>query len=722
MAGWWEELDGPLLGRYRIDRLLGEGGMARVFAATDLKSGRIVAIKTPKIESFPPDRVEELLGRFNREFDSQARDPIQGVIPIYESGEFTDNEGVVRPFLVMQYLPGGSLGDALGGSMGRRERTQTIGEVLDWLVPIARTLDRLHARKYLHRDVKPDNILFNTDGDPFLADFGIVGTLDTKSGASMMTAAATGMLGAPGSPGYQAPESIQSEPSLRNISASDQFSLAVTVYEALSGSLPAQAGSLHEWIAALLQWSPVPLMGRCPDMPVDAAAAVMKAMNAQPHARFTSCSEFAKAVAAAAVALPAAAHVKAPPVLPPLLPPTRPAASNAGGLPWTWIGAIGVLFVAGAAWWAMRDFPPSPTSAATAQTKSVSLPPAASTTSSPAGTSTALATTPATTGTSVLAADATAAACDETDADKDSVIDCDDDCPKTQPRAAVNTVGCPTSRAQPWKEIRFDADKASSSDFAALSDALDSLNGNPQQRIRIRGYADVTEGSAAYAIGLSDRRANSVRDFFEAKGVDPGRMEVESRGVSDPVAPSLRSDGSRNTAGVQRNRRVELELLPPAPEATTEPGEVELVGRNSTGVRVLVATRGDRLLFRAIEPGTSAMGIYVDVNADGRVDRSVDRTFGATVWGKICAGAWVQAPDSGTACETAATAAQASQKSVGGVMTQRVDIPLSEVSTNGQPVHLMIKVVNFKPALDVKYYWLTYDYRSGRVESIPPIQ
>jgi serine/threonine protein kinase len=314
---WWERQDAPVLGRYRIDRLLGEGGMARVFLATDLRNDRPVAFKTPKLESFPPEFVAELLARFSREFRSQAQDPIQGVIPIHESGEFTDADGVVRPFLVMQYLSGGSLGDLIGGDIGRRAHRQTLGEVLDWLVPIARTVDRLHARKYLHRDIKPDNILFNSDGDPFLADFGVVGSLDPSLDGATLSSGTMGALSSPGSPGYQSPESIQADPALRNVSASDQFSLAVTVYEALAGVLPAQVSTHQQWFGALMHWAPIPLSTPCPDLPKAASDVVMKAMAAQPRERFASCSEFAKALAVAvnaAQAVPAARASQAPPM------------------------------------------------------------------------------------------------------------------------------------------------------------------------------------------------------------------------------------------------------------------------------------------------------------------------------------------------------------------------------------------------------------------------
>jgi serine/threonine protein kinase len=354
-SGWWEQLDAPVLGRYRIERLLGEGGMARVFLATDVRADRPVAFKTPKLESFPPESVDELLGRFKREFRSMASDPIQGVIPIYESGEFTDDAGVVRPFLAMQYLSGGSLGDLLGGHIGQRTHRQTLGEVLDWLVPIARTVDRLHARKYLHRDIKPDNILFNSDGDPFLADLGIVGSLDPGMGGSMLGSTSMGVLGSPGSPGYQSPESIQADPALRNITASDQFSLAVTVYEALAGKLPVDAGTNQAWYGALMHWSPMPLSMHCPDLPAAASDAVMKAMSAQPSGRFTTCSEFAKAIEEARLDRPrAAATTPAPPSRP---EPPGPAAATAvrGRIARGWIAGAILSLCAIAVIWHLLD-------------------------------------------------------------------------------------------------------------------------------------------------------------------------------------------------------------------------------------------------------------------------------------------------------------------------------------------------------------------------------
>jgi serine/threonine protein kinase len=306
---WWEELKDPLLGRYRVKRLLGQGGMAEVLLAEDERfEGKLVAIKAPNLQKFAPDELAELLTRFQLEVRRQAREPITGVVPMIDAGEIVDANGIKHSFLVMDFLSGGSLGDLLAPAAGSSEaRRQTLAEVLAWLQPIARTLDRLHARKLLHRDVKPDNILFNSDGDPFLADFGISTTLDEASGNSATSA--LGIKGAgPGSMGYRSPESIRGEKS----TSSDQFSLAVTAYRALAGQPPMAATSGEQWFLALAHWNPTPLSIHCPDMPSESAAAVMKGLSLEPRHRFASCSEFAAAVGEGARA-PRARLPSAPP-------------------------------------------------------------------------------------------------------------------------------------------------------------------------------------------------------------------------------------------------------------------------------------------------------------------------------------------------------------------------------------------------------------------------
>ncbi len=566
---WWEQLDAPILGRYRIERLLGEGGMARVFLATDVRADRPVAFKTPKIEAFPPESVNELLSRFGREFRAQASDPIQGVIPIYESGEFTDDDGVVRPFLAMQYLSGGSLGDALGGEIGRRAHRQTLGEVLDWLVPIARTIDRLHARKYLHRDIKPDNILFNSDGDPFLADLGIVGSLDPALGGTAMGSTALGVLGSPGSPGYQSPESIQADPALRNITASDQFSLAVTVYEALAGKLPVAASTNQAWYGALMHWSPIALSTPCPDLPSAASEAVMKAMAAQAPARFLSCSEFAKALVAAAdgaqqaiaapvtptaATLPALMPIKAP--NPSLLRAAAPAPETRAPFSLLTKARIGaavmavvVLGTGLALGWNVSTPPPG----------DATVPPSAAPAAA-AGDREVGAGIDDATDAGGLEAQLQANGIDcRPDTDGDGLNDCLDVCPASVRGAPVGDEGCARTSAFALRTLEFERGKSdlTAQHKLALEDAWMFLQAHPRIRVEIAGHADLDEGGGlAGESRLSKGRADNVLENLVAKGVERRRLQTAVLGATGQLKFAMKTGGAPESEDMAKRRHV----------------------------------------------------------------------------------------------------------------------------------------------------------------------
>jgi serine/threonine-protein kinase len=299
MSWWQDDLDEQRLGIYRIEEKIGQGGMAEVFRAVIAEGVRKdwkVAIKVPLIGKIPPDDLPHVLGRFANEIRLQNAEPIPHTVKLIDAGEIIDRRGVQRPFLVMEYLGGGSLGSRLGGSAGRRTCKQTLAEVMKWLKPITQALDDLHARQpkpVLHRDVKPDNILFNTQGQPYLSDFGIAKAL-TEDGT---LSGPTGTGGwSPGSPGYQAPEAVAGDAQV----SSDQLSLAVSVYEALSGRFPFEDVDDKTLNMAIRDWALVPLDERCPDdLPGAASSVVMKAMSKAPWDRFHSCMEFAQALDAA---------------------------------------------------------------------------------------------------------------------------------------------------------------------------------------------------------------------------------------------------------------------------------------------------------------------------------------------------------------------------------------------------------------------------------------
>ena len=190
---------------------------------------------------------------------------------------------------MVQFLGGGDLNDRIN----RAARAQSVAEVDGWLGDIAAALDYIHASGFLHRDVKPDNILFDERGHAFLSDFGIVtalSVLDPEAATQVMSPnlTATGMF--IGSAAYAPPEWIE-----RSFSgAYDQYSLGATVYKALSLSLPFE-GRGEAMLLAKQSLEPKSLAEHAPELPPQVVAAVTRALSTKPAERFPSCAAFAAA-------------------------------------------------------------------------------------------------------------------------------------------------------------------------------------------------------------------------------------------------------------------------------------------------------------------------------------------------------------------------------------------------------------------------------------------
>ena len=274
-------------GRYRVDAELGEGGMGVVYRAWDKNLGTDVVIKVPHASMLQD---AEFAARFGREISSLVKLSHPHIVKISDVGEA---DGL--PFAVMQFLPGGSLED--------RQRSEPDGEIqplppdsLDtWLVSVAAALDFVHQQGYIHRDVKPANILFDAHGHAYLSDFGIA-KLAAASQASAGSKTVTGAGLVIGTPEYMAPELIMG---LSSDGRVDQYSLAVTVFEILAGRRPFEDATST---AVLVQHStkePPDLASLSPNVPVSLAAAIRKGLSKSPNDRFMSCSKFADAVLAA---------------------------------------------------------------------------------------------------------------------------------------------------------------------------------------------------------------------------------------------------------------------------------------------------------------------------------------------------------------------------------------------------------------------------------------
>ncbi len=264
-----------LLGVYAIENKRADGGMGSVYVGRDTSLGRPVVVKVPHVR-FLGDR--SFRGRFRREISELVRLEHPHIVRILAQGE---HDGV--PFFVLQYLGGGSLDDVLRGHEG----PQGLDALASWLPTIAETLDFVHERGTVHRDVKPGNVLFDQDGHVYLSDFGVAKTLESEDMA--LTEAGTGI----GSPRYMAPEQAVGA---ELTPAADQYALAAMAYEALAGRPPFGGRTPVEVLVAKQTGEPDPLASAAPDVPSEAAAAVMRGLSRDPANRFPTCRDFAAAV------------------------------------------------------------------------------------------------------------------------------------------------------------------------------------------------------------------------------------------------------------------------------------------------------------------------------------------------------------------------------------------------------------------------------------------
>ena len=266
------ELLGQNVGRYQILALLGEGGMATVYKAYDPRLEREVAIKVIRREAFPPEDMDMLLKRFEREAKSLAKLSHPNIVGVIDYGE---HEG--SPYIVMVYLPGGTLKDRLGRPMPWQNAIRQ-------LLPIVRALEYVHERNIINRDVKPSYILMTEDGQPMLSDFGLVKLFEKDKGGTTITSSGTGI----GTPDYMAPEQWTGE----STALSDLYSLGVVLYEMVTGHRPytadTPAGVLLKQATESL---PLPKT-YIPDLPPDVESVLLKVLAKEPKDRYPSVKAF----------------------------------------------------------------------------------------------------------------------------------------------------------------------------------------------------------------------------------------------------------------------------------------------------------------------------------------------------------------------------------------------------------------------------------------------
>jgi tRNA A-37 threonylcarbamoyl transferase component Bud32 len=286
-------------GRYQVTAALGAGGMGLVYRARDTQLGREVVIKVPR-RSMLAD--PGFASRFDRESRWLANLSHPHIVKVHDVGNHDD-----RPFVVLEYLPGGSLRDRLRRDARGEQTPRPPEELASWLEWVAAALDFIHKQGFVHRDVKPDNILFDAEGHVFLSDFGIVKAL-TAGGESAEQSVLTGTGLIIGTPRYLAPELILGQP---YDGRADQYALAATVYETLCGRVPVD-GPTSAAIVLRLKSQPIaPIHTVVASLPATLGEALQRGLAKNPRDRYADCASFARAVVAAATG-PAAPAPPAP--------------------------------------------------------------------------------------------------------------------------------------------------------------------------------------------------------------------------------------------------------------------------------------------------------------------------------------------------------------------------------------------------------------------------
>ena len=288
-----EHIGRVISGRYRLISRLAEGGMGVTYRAWDGVQAVPVVVKMPKREAHSG---QDSLRRFAREIDAMLALPHKHIVPITDHGQ---EDGF--PYVVMRFLPGGSLADHRRRDNAGNLLANAAGMLHFWLPAVAEALDSIHKKGVLHRDVKPGNVFFDGFWNAFLGDFGIAKVVDSSAGiAKEDTLTATMM--AIGTPEYMAPELFS--PSGKPDGRADQYALAVTVYEMLSGVRPFTGEKAHIVVEQCGMPAP-PLQAKQLRIPRSLCIAVERALAKTPQERFSTCSDFARAALLEVGTLPA---------------------------------------------------------------------------------------------------------------------------------------------------------------------------------------------------------------------------------------------------------------------------------------------------------------------------------------------------------------------------------------------------------------------------------
>ena len=299
-----DDIIGQTLGRYRIEHLLGSGGMGQVYLAIQPQIGSRVAVK---VLSHECARDHNQVERFFNEARAVNKIQHDGIVSVLDLATLPDG----RPYIVMEYLDGASVADLIkNGPLPLETLTALALQTLE-------ALRASHSKQVVHRDLKPENLMVTSGGRLKVLDFGIAKLVPEGAPATTLTQA--GML--LGTPAYMAPEQILGE---RVDARTDVYAMGVILFEGATGRQPFTGRTLYELFEKQMNASPPRPSSLRPDLPPSYEAIILRALAKRPEQRFQSAAEMAaalKAVSAGGSLNVSTANPSAPAALGPTLPP-----------------------------------------------------------------------------------------------------------------------------------------------------------------------------------------------------------------------------------------------------------------------------------------------------------------------------------------------------------------------------------------------------------------
>ncbi|MEZ4308305.1 MAG: protein kinase [Polyangiaceae bacterium] len=267
-------------GKYRVEKVLGAGGMGVVVSAKHVTLDSLVAIKLMQPRAVA---VKGAVERFMREGQAAARLHSKHVTKVIDVGQLDSG----APYMIMEHLQGGDLAVVL-----ERKGAVPVADAAEYLLQACDAIGEAHAKGIVHRDLKPANLFLQTepDGTPLIKvlDFGIAKVSGSDQG---LTGTSQGM----GSGGYMSPEQMSSAKKVDH--RADIWALGVTLYELITAHRPFEADSLEQFVTRVFWEQPTPLSAHRPDLPRELEAIILRCLEKQPDARFSSVAHFAHLLA-----------------------------------------------------------------------------------------------------------------------------------------------------------------------------------------------------------------------------------------------------------------------------------------------------------------------------------------------------------------------------------------------------------------------------------------